>query len=651
MKQKVIVATSLLAALVLSGCGGGTNPSNTDPSTTNPSTTSEETTSETSTTTSEDTSTTSEVTIITDWDDDVEYIMEQVFGEPLPMIPNATSDWEFYGLTEDEQELIDLGYLNYWYSDYSTETKADDYAKCFDNSNFTISAEEDEDGPYYYFEKELKNTDTELSVAYGYIYDDAGGEDYDPSLTIEFNSYTINFLADWSDEAKALMMEHLYEVIPFAKGLTESTEVTYDGEGTIEVTGGIMDDISESYAETLTKSGYVFDKDNNYYVKSSAEKYKGHDASVYLSFEYVEETEYSDSYFQIYAWFGMTPAQSETFPTSDLLEFIGEGHSFADMSKVSFTGSITWMMDNYEFDFSAALSNDAIEAFFAALEDENYLVQELPDDEDYPNEKDFAFSSFDYYVIGTLLYDTTTEIAYVVIRLSGEFSYEVVDSFPKELLPTGDDFPGFSLPIIKAGVGYAIIQSKTSSLSVYTRLDDGFTAQDYLNVLKIGGFTINGEVATKDDYSIEVISMPSYIDAEYVYITFSAPVESVVITATTEGMPTAYGDGVKVAVGDFVMYLTDVAVFNSASFIQLKKNTGTIYNTSEFAKIDSITIDYHNTKNLVVKGGDDLDNLVAVTGTQNDDGSFTYNLGGVSYFELFNDGKGVCEVNSITFSF
>ena len=45
-----------------------------------------------------------------------------------------------YGLTEDEQEFIDYGFMNYWYSDYSTETKSDDYAKCFDNSNFTISA-------------------------------------------------------------------------------------------------------------------------------------------------------------------------------------------------------------------------------------------------------------------------------------------------------------------------------------------------------------------------------------------------------------------------------------------------------------------------------------------------------------------------------
>lgn len=672
MKNKLFLAIGLLSALVLSGCGGS-NPSSSAP-TTSADPASDTSTTSTTSTTSADTST---VTPIIDWPADVKAIMVEVLGEALPMIPNATSDWEFFGLTEEEQELIENGY-NFWYSDYSTETKAADYALAFAGTNFSISAEEDEDGPYYYFEKVVTQTETELTVGYGYVYDDSGSEDYDPSLTIEFNVSSTSYITDWSSDDKALMNEHIHEVLPFCQGFTDATTVEYDTDyNCITISDDQGEAFVSEYGKALVEGGFTYNEDSDVYWKASATQYKGYSAEVTVEISYF--TFYGYEFFNIYAYFGMAVQTANSFPATELNTFLGESYSFADLTSVGFAAPVYWIMNDSYFSVNAAFTEDQLGKLLNSLVTTYYIVNEYveeEEEEDYdlgdlgllsrihhraPLETavTYTFISLDGAIQGYFTYDPSGVIVLYVYAVDADSILESLDTFPSDLIAgLGEELPVVPAPEVDENVKYKLVQKTSRKVELLTVLADEYSLVTYADVLEPLGFTVTKEessfIATSEKLNVTGELVPNFGELKIVYLTYSIPMEAVTVTAETSGLPTKYGTNEKVTVGDLELLFTDCAVYNKADGIQFKKGSGTIDNDKVVEKIQTITIKYSskNTKGvLTISGGDDSSKLTIVTGTENDDHSFTYDLGGVDYFAIENLSGNAAYLEYVTFEF
>ena len=121
------------------------------------------------------------------------------------------------------------------------------------------------------------------------------------------------------------------------------------------------------------------------------------------------------------------------------------------------------------------------------------------------------------------------------------------------------------------------------------------------------------------------------------------------VTITPADVPTKYDETfTKRTIQGLELTVRDV--MNQTNKVQIKKNTGCIYNAAALNPITSITFNGANkSDNMTLSAGTAADSLTAVdaevTGS-----TVTYNLDGATFFK-FENGKGVFTCDSITFEF
>lgn len=638
MKNKLLLITTLFTSLVLASCGGGTSSSTTGGSY-GPDTSSTGDEESTGTTTS------STGVIETKWPEEVATAMKETLGEVLPEYEDMTND---YDLTEPSYEGD-----TYLYEDYKTSTKAAEYIGAFANSTWDVSEEEDEDGVYYIISKYLKNDDSGYELAYGYIYDYPGNEQYQypASFSIEFGVVKASYISEFPDEVKSVIVDFLGEELPFAKGFTENVITSLHASDCVlyVVDDGANEDFVLTYGRALIEAGYELSESDIYYKDCASEKtVDGYKAQIQIELSY-------DEYFGfvITASLVMRTQQTDAWPTSDVNKALG--HEFVDLSSL-LTSKCVWMYDKEDFYLETIASSETLIDVLKLLEN-NDIVISTDENELYSF---YYFNSLDGLTSGGICHNKESNVASFIFDLVPGDARTHVTSFPKDAIASlSSQLTEEDIPAISITSGYYSINRSASANHLTLSAFSEQSINDYIEVLTAKEYSITNDdgfyIASKDSSPLMIVFTEvtmAFTGRTFLQIMFIVKVSSVTIDSSSEGMPAKYEDALTAhTVNDLELYTMYVGTSYTAGYIQMKKNSGTILNKTAFDPIGSITLTYKSGSPVCkVSAGTSMDSLTQLTGEVNDDGSVTYLLDGATYFKI-EAGSGATYVESIVFTF
>ena len=596
---------------------------------------------------------------VTSWPAALQTLLTQYAGEVIPVPNNFGTAIEYD--VEDDALWIDGTSSSFTIANYYQQLEAAGWSSTLDGTSHELT--DPDTGDTYYECYKQANATTTYYVQYFYSDYYTANEiwAWEETMSSELTTDT-----DWSTEVKEDMVAAFGEVLPFQKF---GSDYAWEFDGLLGMlTDSYIEDQCTAYKALLASNGFSLVDSGDY--QGSYQKIVADDNVLYVSAEFSEGSGNA-------VLVELVPTVYAGWPTEELAAL-----TYPYTVPQPLSGSFFWYKVNGAITATTETATEMVSDYYDLLESWNIYVN---------------YTSYYYYCYGLLDYVMAYPWEEVIEVDFGDVyadeNYETVESFfvtVMEMTPTSEfsaswpgaeieDFLGEGAPTVPSADKVSIKDFKyyltedddENPVFAVQAFDDGTPGTDAIEdtyLAKFGaGWTIDssdydnsGYFATDSGNNVKV-QFYSYQGFFCCYIYKlsggsgggggTIPTPTTTKTISPSDFSSSYTSGTKTINGLTFKY-TDMMDVNvgGTHYVQLKKNTGNMYNETAYDPMVSIRFtNINRTDVITLSAGTSRSSLSAVTPIE-DGNDLVYVLDGATFFEVTIAGNAI-QCTSIVFGF